>query len=171
MARTLHLRDLPESDLLQRLQALCSAHQEFTLLSKRYETTSPVGDHPCPRFDDPIPPTPQCRPPNNVELTSVTMYEEQARSSHKHAHHHTTAEHHQHKLRSKSRGGGGGGVGRCTDHPIERLAGYPDGRGTGSALATNTKRMHDKCFDSDVHRHHCSRGDFLSGGYDDLDFK
>lgn len=63
VARTLHLRDLPETDLLQRLQALCSAHQEFTLLSKRYETASPIGDHPCPRFDDPVPPSSHCRPP------------------------------------------------------------------------------------------------------------
>ncbi|XP_058980874.1 coiled-coil domain-containing protein 170-like [Musca domestica] len=63
VARTLHLRDLPETDLLQRLQALCSAHQEFTMLSKRYETASPIGDHPCPRFDDPVPPSSHCRPP------------------------------------------------------------------------------------------------------------
>ncbi|XP_011213618.3 coiled-coil domain-containing protein 170 isoform X1 [Bactrocera dorsalis] len=167
VARTLHLRDLPESDLLHRLQALCSAHQEFTLLSKRYETTSPVGDHPCPRFDDPVPPTPHCRPPNDVELTSVTMYEEHARSSHKHAQHHTTAEHHQHKHRSKSRGG----AGRCADRSNDRITGCADSRGPGGAHATNNKRLHDKCFDSDVHRHHCSSGDFLSGGYDDLDFK
>ncbi|XP_028898145.2 coiled-coil domain-containing protein 170 [Zeugodacus cucurbitae] len=171
VARTLHLRDLPESDLLLRLQALCSAHQEFTLLSKRYETTSPVGDHPCPRFDDPIPPTPHCRPPNDVELSGVPMYEEHARSSHKHSHHHSTAEHHQHKHRNKSRGGAGGGVGRCADRSNDRITGCPDGRNAGGTIATSSKRMHDKCFDSDVHRHHCSSGDFLSVGYDDLDFK
>lgn len=63
VARLLHLRDLPERDLLHRLQTLCNAHQEFTLLSRRYESASPVGDHPCPRFDqDLIPPSSHCRP-------------------------------------------------------------------------------------------------------------
>lgn len=71
VARTLHLRDLPETDLLHRLQALCSAHQEFTMLSKRYETASPVGDHPCPRFDDPIPPSSHCRPPRSSVLRQL----------------------------------------------------------------------------------------------------
>lgn len=49
MARLLHLRDLPEADLLHRLQTLCNAHQEFTLLSHKYEGTSPAAT-PCPRF-------------------------------------------------------------------------------------------------------------------------
>lgn len=47
VARLLHLRDLPEADLLHRLQTLCSAHQEFTLLSHKYEGASPVPT-PCP---------------------------------------------------------------------------------------------------------------------------
>lgn len=36
--------------------------QEFTLLSRRYESASPVGDHPCPRYDDLVPPSIHCRP-------------------------------------------------------------------------------------------------------------
>uniref|UniRef100_A0A1B0CQC2 Putative myosin class ii heavy chain n=1 Tax=Lutzomyia longipalpis TaxID=7200 RepID=A0A1B0CQC2_LUTLO len=63
VARLMHMRDLPEADLLQRLQTLCSAHQEFTLLSRRYESASPLPDHPCPRFDhDILPPPGHCRP-------------------------------------------------------------------------------------------------------------
>ncbi|GAB0098460.1 coiled-coil domain-containing protein 170 [Sergentomyia squamirostris] len=63
VARLLHMRDIPEADLLQRLQTLCNAHQEFTLLSRRYESASPIGDHPCPRFEhDLIPPSGHCRP-------------------------------------------------------------------------------------------------------------
>lgn len=49
VARLLHLRDLPEADLLHRLQTLCNAHQEFTLLSHKYEAASPVPT-PCNRF-------------------------------------------------------------------------------------------------------------------------
>ncbi|KAM7352326.1 uncharacterized protein ACRADG_004909 isoform 2-T2 [Cochliomyia hominivorax] len=63
VARTLHLRDLPETDLLQRLQALCSAHQEFTMLSKRFETASSVGVHTCSRYDDPVLSSSHCQPP------------------------------------------------------------------------------------------------------------
>lgn len=62
VARLLHLRDLPESDLLHRLQTLCNAHQEFTLLSHKYEAaTSPVPT-PCPRFNDLAPVLPVVRP-------------------------------------------------------------------------------------------------------------
>lgn len=50
VARLLHLRDLPEADLLHRLQTLCSAHQEFTLLSHKYEGASPVPTTPCPNL-------------------------------------------------------------------------------------------------------------------------
>lgn len=50
VARLMHLRDLPESDLLNRLQTLCNAHQEFTLLSHKYEAASPIP--PCPRYSD-----------------------------------------------------------------------------------------------------------------------
>lgn len=50
MARLLHLRDLPEADLLHRLQTLCNAHQEFTHLSHKYEAVSPVPT-PCNRFN------------------------------------------------------------------------------------------------------------------------
>lgn len=140
VARTLHLRDLPETDLLHRLQALCSAHQEFTLLSKRYETASPIGDHPCPRYDDPVPPTSHCRPPREPSPTA---------DSHHHSHAHGHAYTHQHlhgrhqRQRSKSR----------------------------------DKRLHDECFDSDVHRlHHGCKDQLLannSGGScdEDYDFK
>lgn len=81
VARFLHLRDVPHAGILQRLQTLCNAHQvgiflekykkntqfvhffkEFTLLSRRYESASPVGEHPCPRYDDLIPPSVHCRP-------------------------------------------------------------------------------------------------------------
>lgn len=50
VARLLHLRDLPEADLLHRLQTLCHAHQEFTLLSHKYDGVSPVPT-PCNRFN------------------------------------------------------------------------------------------------------------------------
>lgn len=148
VARTLHLRDLPETDLLHRLQALCSAHQEFTLLSKRYETASPVGDHPCPRFDDPVPPSAHCRPPR--ELSPPHFVASASSTHHTHAHGHARAhthhgrQHHQHqRQRSKSR----------------------------------DKRLHDECFDSDVHRlhHGCKEqllGNTSTGSCDeDYDFK
>lgn len=112
VARTLHLRDLPETDLLHRLQALCSAHQEFTLLSRRYESASPVGDHPCPRYDeDPIPPTSHCRPPTMHRTLSPSI-------GHLHSRHHQT----HHRPRSKSSGAGKhcGGGGDCSDNNHRR---------------------------------------------------
>ncbi|KAH8419394.1 hypothetical protein KR222_010367, partial [Zaprionus bogoriensis] len=143
VARTLHLRDLPETDLLHRLQALCSAHQEFTMLSKRYETASPVGDHPCPRFDDPVPPSSHCRPPRELSPPTATPHH----FSHSHAHHAHGHAHgasrHQQRQRSKSR----------------------------------DKRLHDECFDSDVHRLHHGCRDALPGNTsagscdEDYDFK
>lgn len=37
--------------------------KEFTMLSRRYESVSPVADHPCPRFEtDLMPPSTHCRP-------------------------------------------------------------------------------------------------------------
>lgn len=37
--------------------------QEFTMLSRRYESVSPVADHPCPRYEtDLMPPSTHCRP-------------------------------------------------------------------------------------------------------------
>ncbi|EDW03402.1 GH10524 [Drosophila grimshawi] len=145
VARTLHLRDLPETDLLHRLQALCSAHQEFTLLSKRFETASPVGDHPCPRFDDPVPPSSHCRPPRDLSPNATHHHQSHAHShSHSHGHvHGRQQQHQQHRQRSKSR----------------------------------DKRLHDECFDSDVHRlHHGCKDQLLgnnSGGScdEDYDFK
>ncbi|KRF98262.1 uncharacterized protein Dwil_GK23776, isoform B [Drosophila willistoni] len=140
VARTLHLRDLPETDLLHRLQALCSAHQEFTLLSKRYETASPVGDHPCPRFDDPVPPSAHCRPPREVSPSHTFQQHKSHHHNHRHGHSHG---HSHQRQRSKSR----------------------------------DKRLHDECFDSDVHRlHHGCKDELLtnnSGGScdDDYDFK
>lgn len=101
VARTLHLRDLPETDLLQRLQALCSAHQEFTLLSKRYETASPVGDHPCPRYDDPIPPSTHCRAPRYAVTPPLTDLD--ATPSHSHGHNKNYDHGQNHHTRSHSR--------------------------------------------------------------------
>ncbi|XP_030383892.1 coiled-coil domain-containing protein 170 [Scaptodrosophila lebanonensis] len=158
VARTLHLRDLPETDLLHRLQALCSAHQEFTMLSKRYEAASPVGDHPCPRFDDVTPPSTHCRQPRDLSSpppfhhkTSASVEHHHSSSSHHHNHNHSHSHGHSHahtrhqqRQRSKSR----------------------------------DKRLHDECFDTDVHRlHHGCKDDGLlannSGGScdDDYDFK
>ncbi|KAL7739721.1 hypothetical protein ACLKA6_012700 [Drosophila palustris] len=148
VARTLHLRDLPETDLLHRLQALCSAHQEFTLLSKRYETASPVGDHPCPRYDDPVPPSSHCRPPRDLSPTPTHHHNHSHSSSHVHGHSHSHSNSHVHgrhhqRQRSKSR----------------------------------DKRLHDECFDSDVHRLHHGCKDQLLGNNsagscdEDYDFK
>ncbi|KAL9929666.1 uncharacterized protein ACN427_012676 isoform 2-T2 [Glossina fuscipes fuscipes] len=72
VARTLHLRDLPETDLLHRLQALCAAHQEFTMLSKRYETASPLGEHACTRFDDRLPNNTHYHPPHCTPTPNST---------------------------------------------------------------------------------------------------
>lgn len=81
----MHLRDIPHSSLLQRLQTLCHAHQvcssksirlfknelitislysfkEFTTLHRRFDSTSPLVEHPCPRYDDHLPPPSHCRP-------------------------------------------------------------------------------------------------------------
>ena len=81
IARLLHLRDMPEHDILQRLTQLCNAHQEFTLLSRRYESASPVGEHPCPRYDDLIPPSTQCRPistsPRHIRRFDDTNYHDE----------------------------------------------------------------------------------------------
>ncbi|KAH8377706.1 hypothetical protein KR093_006716 [Drosophila rubida] len=155
VARTLHLRDLPETDLLHRLQALCSAHQEFTLLSKRYETASPVGDHPCPRYDDPVPPSSHCRAPRELSpatalhhTPSHTLSHAHARShalSHSHAQSHTHSLHGRHHQRQRSK--------------------------------SRDKRLHDECFDSDVHRLHHGCKDQLLGNTstgscdEDYDFK
>ena len=46
VARMLHARDLPECDILQKLQTICDAHHQFTMLSRRYD--SPGIDSPCP---------------------------------------------------------------------------------------------------------------------------
>ncbi|XP_033236066.1 coiled-coil domain-containing protein 170 isoform X1 [Drosophila pseudoobscura] len=156
VARTLHLRDLPETDLLHRLQALCSAHQEFTLLSKRYETASPVGEHPCPRYDDPVPPSNHCRPPR--DLSSPPPYHHKTTlHPHPHAsgeHHHSSSSHvHNHHGSHGSHG-----------HRRQRSK-------------SRDKRLHDECFDTDVHRrHHGCKDELLatgSGGScdDDFDFK
>lgn len=68
VARLLHLRDIPHSSLLHRLQTLCHAQNECTTLSlpRRYDSVSPIGgDHSCPRYDGesmPPPPSTHCRP-------------------------------------------------------------------------------------------------------------
>jgi hypothetical protein len=51
VARMLNTREHPECEVLQKLQTVCNAHHEFTLLSKRYE--SPAGDAACTPYDDP----------------------------------------------------------------------------------------------------------------------
>ena len=64
VARMLHTRDHPECEILQKLQTVCTAHHEFTMLSKRYETP-PGPDNACSTFEDPIPissSAPPCRP-------------------------------------------------------------------------------------------------------------
>lgn len=73
VARMLHIRENPDCDVLQKLQTVVNAHHEFTLLSKRYDT-SPMPDPNCSpncptdRFiDDQLPPqtsssSAQCRP-------------------------------------------------------------------------------------------------------------
>lgn len=53
--------------------------QEFTMLSRRYESASPVGDHPCPRYDDLVPPSIHCRPISSF-------------SGHHHHHHRLTTQ-------------------------------------------------------------------------------
>ncbi|KAH8376105.1 hypothetical protein KR200_001084 [Drosophila serrata] len=157
VARTLHLRDLPETDLLHRLQALCSAHQEFTLLSKRYETASPVGDHPCPRYDDPIPPSNHCRPPR--ELSPPASFHHKASIHHPppSEHHHT---HHGGSHGHGSSGHGGHGNGHAAHSRRQRSK-------------SRDKRLHDECFDSDVHRlhHGCKEELLATGSEDDYEFK
>ncbi|KAH8282549.1 hypothetical protein KR054_008326 [Drosophila jambulina] len=154
VARTLHLRDLPETDLLHRLQALCSAHQEFTLLSKRYETASPVGDHPCPRYDDPIPPSNHCRPPRDLSPPSSFH--------HKASIHHPppSEHHHNHHGGSHGHGSSSHGHGHAAHSRRQRSK-------------SRDKRLHDECFDSDVHRsHHGCKEDLLAtGSEDDYEFK
>lgn len=62
VARMLHTRENPECEILQKLQTVCNAHQEFTSLSRRYETSSPVPENNCSRFDEPPQTSSQCRP-------------------------------------------------------------------------------------------------------------
>jgi hypothetical protein len=62
VARMLHTRENPECEILQKLQTVVNAHSEFTLLSRRYETSSPVPENNCARFDEPPPSASQCRP-------------------------------------------------------------------------------------------------------------
>lgn len=74
-ARLLHVRDMPECDILQKLQIVANAHQEFTLLSRRYENASPIPENnaPCQRFDEPLPVAP-CRPISSTESTHHRRY-------------------------------------------------------------------------------------------------
>ncbi|KAH8273549.1 hypothetical protein KR018_000733 [Drosophila ironensis] len=156
VARTLHLRDLPETDLLHRLQALCSAHQEFTMLSKRYEAASPVGDHPCPRYDDPIPPTTHCRPPRDLSPPSF-VHHKATTSHHPSEHHHAPNSHvHNHHGHGHGHGSASG------SHAARR-----------QRSKSRDKRLHDECFDSDVHRlhHGCKEELLVTGSEDDFDFK
>ncbi|XP_037711203.1 coiled-coil domain-containing protein 170 isoform X1 [Drosophila subpulchrella] len=157
VARTLHLRDLPETDLLHRLQALCSAHQEFTMLSKRYETASPVGDHPCPRYDDPIPPSAHCRPPRELSPTPTSFHHKA--TLHSGSSHHPPSEHH-----------------HGTSSHVHNHHGHGHGLGSHSRRQrskSRDKRVHDECFDTDVHRlhHGCKEELLATGSEDDYDFK
>lgn len=111
VARFLHLRDVPHEGILQRLQTLCNAHQEFTLLSRRYEAASPVGEHPCPRFDDLVPPSVLCRP---LSATTGTSHAP-PHHPHHHGHHHGGGgggHHHDHHRRS-------GGIGGYADSTLD----------------------------------------------------
>ncbi|EDW90301.2 coiled-coil domain-containing protein 170 isoform X1 [Drosophila yakuba] len=164
VARTLHLRDLPETDLLHRLQALCSAHQEFTMLSKRYETASPVGDHPCPRFDDPIPPSSHCRPPRELSPPPTSFHHKApllSGSSHlppPSEHHHGSSSHvHNHH---------GHGHGHAHGHGHSSHS-------RRQRSKSRDKRLHDECFDTDVHRlhHGCKEELLATGSEEDYDFK
>lgn len=98
VARFLHLRDVPHEGILQRLQTLCNAHQEFTLLSRRYESASPVGEHPCPRYaDDLVPPSVHCRPLSAVSTNGTTgggVVLPPAHHPHHHQHMHHAGESH-----------------------------------------------------------------------------
>ncbi|EDW55642.1 GM17078 [Drosophila sechellia] len=160
VARTLHLRDLPETDLLHRLQALCSAHQEFTMLSKRYETASPVGDHPCPRFDDPIPPSSHCRPPRELSPPPTSFHHKATLHSGS-SHHPPPSEHH-----------------HGSSSHVHNHHGHGHGHGHSShsrrqRSKSRDKRLHDECFDTDVHRlhHGCKEELLATGSEDDYDFK
>ncbi|XP_052564828.1 coiled-coil domain-containing protein 170 isoform X2 [Culex pipiens pallens] len=70
VAKLLHLRDSPDSELLHKLQSVCASHHNCTCLGRRYGSASPLGtagsDHHCSRYDDlPPPPTTAssgCRP-------------------------------------------------------------------------------------------------------------
>lgn len=56
----LHVREQADCEVLQKLQTLCNAHQEFTLISRRYDTSSPVPDA---RYDECLQASSsQCRP-------------------------------------------------------------------------------------------------------------
>lgn len=78
VARLLHVRENPDCEVLQKLQTVCNAHQEFTLLSRRYETSSPVAppENSCQRFDEPLPPSSagQCRPMSSTSPTHHRRY-------------------------------------------------------------------------------------------------
>ncbi|XP_021701175.1 coiled-coil domain-containing protein 170 isoform X1 [Aedes aegypti] len=69
VAKLLHLRDGPDSELLHKLQTMCNAHHQCTCLgSSHYGPSSPLGtagsDHHCSRYDDigPGPSSAGCRP-------------------------------------------------------------------------------------------------------------
>lgn len=79
VARLLHVHDMPDSDLLHRLQSVCHAHQDFTLLSRRYE--SPVVDH-CQRFEELN--TPTCRPLSSTSPLHMRRYIDSGFNDHDH---------------------------------------------------------------------------------------
>ncbi|XP_055547280.1 coiled-coil domain-containing protein 170 isoform X3 [Wyeomyia smithii] len=69
VAKLLHMHESPESDLLHKLQSMCSAHHHCTCLGRHYGSTSPVGtagsDLHCSRYDEGPPATSSavgCRP-------------------------------------------------------------------------------------------------------------
>lgn len=68
--------------------------QEFTLLSRRYESASPIGEHPCPRYDDLIAPSIQCRP-----LSSSPSHHHHLHHPHPHPHPHPHVPHQHHVAR------------------------------------------------------------------------
>ncbi|XP_055641109.1 coiled-coil domain-containing protein 170 isoform X2 [Toxorhynchites rutilus septentrionalis] len=60
VAKLLHMRDSPDSEILHKLQSLCHSHHQCTCLGRRYGSASPLGtagsDHHCSRYDE-MPPT------------------------------------------------------------------------------------------------------------------
>ncbi|XP_058451467.1 coiled-coil domain-containing protein 170 isoform X3 [Malaya genurostris] len=68
VAKLLHMHESPESELLHKLQSICTSQHHCTCLGHRYGSASPLGttagsDHHCSRYDDgPATTSSGCRP-------------------------------------------------------------------------------------------------------------